>query len=97
MEIVYFYESDKDKEIKNILGTDKFMRLSYTTKIGGHDDKTGFHLYVVGDLQEIAELDHTLTQLCLINRVSEKNQKILIEKFKATEENAACGMGLIFG
>ena len=97
MEIVYFYETSKEKEIKNILGTDKFMRLSYTTKIGGHNDKTGFHIYIIGDIQEIAELDHTLTQLGLIHRVSENNQKILIEKFKATEENAACGMGLIFG
>jgi len=96
-EIIYFYESNKEKEIKNILGTDEFMRLSYTTKIGGHDDKIGFHIYVIGDLQEISSLDLRLEKLGLIHRVSENNQNILIEKFKAAEESAAYGMGLIFG
>ncbi len=97
MEIIYFYESNKEKEVKNILGTDEFMRLSYTTKIGGYDDKTGFNLYVIGNQQEIASLDLRFEKLGLIHRLSEENQKILIEKFKATEENVACGIGLIFG
>ncbi len=96
MEIVYFYESNKEKEVKNILGTDKFMRLSYITKIGGYNDKTGFHLYIIGNPQEIAELDCTFGQLGLIHRILENDQKILIEKFKVVEENAACGIGLIF-
>jgi len=96
METVYFYESAKDKKIKDILGTDKFMRLSYTTKIGGHNEKIGYHIYVTGSLQELSKLEDEFDVIG-IERPELSERLSIIEKFKTDAENAASGMGLIFG
>ncbi len=96
MEIVYFYESSKEKEVKNILGTDKFMRVSFTTKIGGYGEKTGYNIYIIGNQDELNSLENKFNKLGLTEILGE-NKENIINKFKTDAENAASGMGLIFG
>lgn len=96
MEAVYFYESNKEKDVKNILGTDEFMRVSFETKIGGYNEKTGYNVYIVGSQEELNSLENKFNKLGLTEVLGESKEKI-INKFKADSENAACGMGMIFG
>ena len=96
MEAVYFYESNKEKEVKGILTTDEFMRVSFTTKIGGYGEKTGYNIYIIGNQEELNSLENKFSALGLTEILGESKEK-LIEKFKQVAENAACGMGLIFG
>ena len=96
MEAIYFYESNKEKDVKSILGTDEFMRISFTTKIGGHNDKVGYHIYIIGNCEELNSLENKFSKLGLTEIFGESKDKI-ISKFKADADNAASGMGLIFG
>lgn len=96
METVYFYESKFENEIKKILGTDEFMRISFTTKIGGNKEKVGYHIYLIGNQEEIINLERKLDTIG-VEKVSEEDEIIIIKKFKEDAENAACGMGMIFG
>ena len=96
MDTVYFYESNKKTEVEKILAADAFMRLSYVTKIGGCDEKVGYHIHLTGDINELASLDNELVELGAVHIIGEQKEKI-IERFKEDAENAACGMGMIFG
>lgn len=96
MESVYFYEYEFEKKVKELLNRDEFMRLSFTIKIGGNNDKTGYHIYIVGNQNEIENIERKLYTIG-IERVDEEDEAEIISKFKSDAENAACGMGLIFG
>lgn len=96
MEIVYFYESNIEKQVKELLNKDEFMRLSFTIKIGGNGNKIGYNIYIIGNQEEIENIERKFNSID-VDRVSKEDEIKIIKKFKEEAENAACGIGLIFG
>jgi len=97
MEAVYFYKSNIEKDVKQILDTDEFMRISYETKITTLDDKrSGYFIYIIGSQEELNSLNTKLINIGA-EQLSEQHSQIVIAVFKHEAENAASGMGLIFG
>ncbi len=98
MESVYFYEKAKEKNIIEILGNDEFMRLSHVIRESNvvHGAKKGCILYVNGNQNEIDSIAQKLKDMGA-EKVTEEEEKTIINSFKVEEENAASGIGLIFG
>jgi hypothetical protein len=96
MESVYFYKSNMENNIKDILSDDEFMRLSYTTKSVFYDDKAGFYIYIIGSEVEIESLDVKFN-LIGAEKLKIFERDVVISNFKQDADNAASGMGLIFG
>lgn len=97
MESVYFYEEKISKDITKILKDDEFMRISYIIR----DSKTllserkGYIIYIQASQDEMNSIEQKLKDLGAEELTGE--EKAIIDAIKAEEENAATGIGMIFG
>ncbi len=98
MESVYFYEDDVSKDILKILDDDFFKRLGYTVRecslLGSQ--RKGYFLYIKANSEDIDRAEKKFEGIGLQKLIGEE-QKIVTGAFIAEEENAASGMGMIFG
>ena len=98
MESVYFYEDDVSKDVLIILEDDFFKRLGYTVRecslLGSK--RKGFFLYIKGNSEDIDRAENKFEEAGLKKLIGEE-MKIVTAAFIAEEENAASGMGMIFG
>ncbi len=101
MENVYFYEDKVSKEVKKILESeddDFFKRIGFTMrecKLLGSERK-GYFLYLKSNSEELDRAEKKLDGLGLEKLMGEE-KKLVTAAFIAEEENAASGMGMIFG
>ncbi len=98
MDSVYFYEKKIEKDVGSILKDDEFMRMSHIVRESDvlHEGKKGCILYAKGSQEEIDSIDRRLKDIGA-EKVSGEEEKNIIDTFKAEEENAASGIGLMFG
>lgn len=97
-EIVYFFEKDKEKGIVEILKEDAFMRISHVVRESNvlHGGKRGCILYINASQEETDNIAQRLKDVGT-EKITGEEEKTIIETFKAEEENAASGIGLMFG
>lgn len=98
MEIVYFYEKKVEKDVLNILKSEEFMRISQVIRESdvSHEGKKGYILYVKASQEEADSLAQKFKDIG-VERITGEEEKTIIDTFRTEEENAACGIGLIFG
>ncbi len=98
MESVYFYEKQVEKEITKIFKDDAFMRISYFVRESNilYYGKSGCILYVRANPEEMKLLEEKLVALSA-EKITGTEEKTIIEIFKKEEDDAAFGMGMIFG
>lgn len=98
MESVYFYEKKIEKDILEILKKDDFMRISHVVRESNvlHGGKTGCILYINASSDETNDIDQRLKDIGA-EKITGDEEKTIIDTFKAEEENAASGIGLMFG
>jgi hypothetical protein len=101
MENVYFYEEKVSKDVKKILESEEddfFKRIGFTVRecnlLGS--DRKGYFLYLKANSEELDRAEKKLEGLKFEKLNGEENN-IITAAFKAEEENAASGMGMIFG
>ena len=98
MESVYFYEDDVSKDISKILEDDFFKRLGFTVRecslLGSQ--RKGYFLYIKANSEDIDRAEKKFEGVGLKKLIGEE-MKIVTAAFIAEEENAASGMGMIFG
>lgn len=101
MENVYFYEDKVAKDVKKILESEEddfFKRIGFTVrecKLLGSDRK-GYFLYLKANSEELDRAEKKLDGLGLQKLMGEE-KKVITKAFMDEEENAASGMGMIFG
>ena len=101
MENVYFYEDKVSKDVKKILESeadDFFKRLGFTVrecKLLGSERK-GYFLYLKANSEELDRAEKKLEGLGLEKLIGEE-KKLVTNAFIAEEDNAASGMGMMFG
>lgn len=98
MEIVYFYEKKLEKDVVGILKNDEFMRISHIIRESDvlHGGKKGCILYVKVSQEEADSMAQKFKDIG-VERITGEEEKAIIDTFKAEEDNAASGIGLIFG
>ncbi len=98
MESVYFYEDKVSKEVAAALEDDYFKRIGYTVRECGllGSERKGYFLYLKANSEEIDRAEQKLEGLGLLKLIGEE-KKLITKAFIAEEENAASGMGMIFG
>lgn len=98
MESVYFYEEDVGKDISKILEEDFFKRLGYTVRecslLGSQ--RKGYFLHIKANSEDIDRAEKKFEGVGIKKLIGEE-MKIVTAAFIAEEENAASGMGMIFG
>jgi hypothetical protein len=101
MENVYFYEDKVSKDVKKILESEEddfFKRIGFTVRecdlLGS--DRKGYFLYLKANSEKLDRAEKKLEGLG-IQKLTGEEQKLIIRAFIAEEENAASGMGMIFG
>ncbi len=98
MESVYYYEEKVRKDVQNVLEDDFFKRLGYIVRecelIGS--ERKGYFLYIKANSEELDRADEKLDGLGLEKLIGEE-KKLVTSVIIAEEENAASGMGMIFG
>jgi hypothetical protein len=99
MEVVYFYNKKDENLINDIVKDDEFMRLGRTTRdISG----PGVLLFLNGSEDDIKKLSvkFDTVKIALGINIEKITGTVLDDyllSFKKEEENAACGLGMIFG
>lgn len=98
MESVHFYEKKIEKEVVNVLKLDDFMRISHVVRECDvlHSGKKGYILYINGSQEETDGIGQRLKDLGA-EKITGIEEKIIIDSFMAEEENAASGIGMMFG
>ena len=98
MESVYFYEDKVSKDVTKVLEDDFFKRTGYTVRecslLGS--ERKGYFLYIKANSEDIDRAEEKL-EGCGIEKLMGEEKKIVTEAFIAEAENAASGMGMIFG
>jgi hypothetical protein len=101
MENVHFYEDKISKDVKKILESEEddfFKRIGFTVRecnlLGS--DRKGYFLYLKANSEELDRAEKKLEGLKL-EKLSGEENNIITAAFRAEEENAASGMGMIFG
>ncbi len=101
MENVYYYEDKVSNEVKKILESEEddfFKRIGFTVRecslLGS--DRKGYFLYLKANSEELDRAEKKLDGLGL-QKLTGEEKKIVTAAFIAEEENAASGMGMIFG
>ena len=101
MENVYFYEDNVAKDVKKILECEEddfFKRIGFTVRecslLGS--ERKGFFLYLKANSEELDRAEKKLEGVGLKKLVGEE-KKVITKAFIDEEENAASGMGMIFG
>ncbi len=101
MENVYFYDDRVSKDVKKILESeddDFFKRIGFTVrecKLLGSERK-GYFLYLKANSEDLDRAEKKLDGMGLEKLIGEE-KKIVTAAFIAEEDNAASGMGMIFG
>ncbi|MCZ7382233.1 MAG: hypothetical protein O8C64_11775 [Candidatus Methanoperedens sp.] len=98
MESVYFYEDKVSKEMATVLEDDFFKRIGYTVrecKLLGSERK-GYFLYIKANSEDIDRAEEKFEGVGLEKLIGEE-KKIVTAAFVAEEDNAASGMGMMFG
>lgn len=98
MESVHFYEKKIENSVIDILKKDEFMRISHIIRESDvlHGGKKGCMLYVNASQDETNDIAQRLKDIGA-EKITGSEEKTIIDTFKAEEENAACGIGLMFG
>ncbi len=98
MESVHFYEKDKEKNVFEILKEDAFMRISHVVRESSvlHGGKRGCIIYINASEDENFDIAQKLKDIGA-EKITGAEEKCIIDTFKAEEENAASGIGLMFG
>ncbi len=101
MENVYFYEDKVSKDVKKLLESEEddfFKRIGFTVRecrlLGS--ERKGYFLYLKANSEELDRAEKKLDGLGL-EKLTGEEKKLVIAAFIAEEENAASGMGMIFG
>lgn len=101
MENVYYYEDKVSKEVKKILESEEddfFKRIGFTVRecnlLGS--DRKGYFLYLKANSEELDRAEKKLDGMGLQKLTGEEHKQI-IKAFIDEEENAASGMGMMFG
>jgi hypothetical protein len=93
MESVYFCSEKINNDVAKVLKDDNFMHISYIIRDSG---KEGFYLYAEATPEDTKLLDQKLKDLGA-EKVTGHEERSVINDIKTEEENAASGMGMIFG
>lgn len=101
MEIAYFYDSKEKQAVSKLLEDEFFKRLGATERdakmVGGK--KEGFYLYIKAESPEkmkTAQEKIAESKIPLI-KVTGEEEKQVFDYIHKEEEEAASGMGAIFG
>ncbi|MGB8218015.1 MAG: hypothetical protein WCE94_12010 [Candidatus Methanoperedens sp.] len=99
MESVYFYEDKVSKDMATVLEDDFFKRIGYTVreccKLLGSERK-GYFLYIKANSEDTDRAEEKFEGIGIEKLIGEE-KKIVTEAFIAEAENAASGMGMMFG
>jgi hypothetical protein len=102
MEVVYFYEDKDKKAVDNLLQEEFFKRLGPSTheaRLTGTKRKAGYYLHIKAEssdkMKEALRLIEE-SKLPLV-KVTGDEEKEVIDAIHKEEEEAASGMGAIFG
>ena len=101
MENVYFYEDKVSKDVKKMLESEEddfFKRLGFTVrecKLLGSERK-GYFLYLKANSEQLDRAEKKLEGMGLEKLIGEE-KKLVTAAFIAEEDNAASGMGMMFG
>ncbi len=102
MERVYECHSSKRKELNAILSadpyaSDSFARVGYVIREGSvlSENKESIYLYIKADDSFIKKADEIMKDIATI--LTGENEKRIIAKILAEEENAESGFGSLFG
>lgn len=101
MENVYSYDDKVSKDVKKILESeddDFFKRIGFTVrecKLLGSERK-GYFLYLKANSEDLDRAEKKLDGMGL-EKLSGEEKKIVTAAFVSEEDNAASGMGMIFG
>jgi hypothetical protein len=101
MENVYFYEDKIAKDVKKILESEEddfFKRIGFTVRESSllGSDRKGYFLYLKANSEELDRAEKKLDGPGL-QKLTGEEEKIVTAAFIAEEDNAASGMGMIFG
>lgn len=101
MENVYYYEDKVSNDVKKIIESEEddfFKRIGFTVRecslLGS--DRKGYFLYLKANSEQLDRAEKKLEGLGL-QKLTGEEKKIVTAAFIAEEENAASGMGMIFG
>lgn len=98
MESVYFYEDNVSKDVTKLLEDDFFKRIGYIvrecTLLGS--ERKGFFLYIKANSEDIDRAEEKFKGMGLEKLMGEE-RKLITSAIIAEQENAASGMGMIFG
>jgi hypothetical protein len=98
MESIYFYEDDVSQDISKILEDDFFKRIGFTIRecnlLGSK--RKGYFLYIKANSENIDRMEEKFVGVGLKKLIGEEKKEVTAA-FIAEEENAASGMGMIFG
>lgn len=98
MESVYFYEDKVSKDMATVLEDDFFKRIGYTVrecKLLGSERK-GYFLYIKANSEDIDRAEEKFEGIG-VEKLTGEEKKIVTAYFVAEEDNAASGMGMMFG
>lgn len=98
MESVFFYNEKIGKDVTKILKEDTFMRIGYTVIESDilQTEREGYFLYVQANSEEINLIEERLKDLGA-EKLTGTEEKAIIDTINTKEEDAASGMGMIFG
>lgn len=98
MESVFFYEKVKEKDVIEILKDDDFMRISHVIRESNvlHGGYKGCILYINASQDEMNDITQKLEDIGA-EKITGAEEQTIINTFKAEEESAASGIGLMFG
>ncbi len=98
MESLYFYEDDVSQDISKILEDDFFKRIGFTIRecnlLGS--ERKGYFLYIKANSEDIDRAEEKFVGVGLKKLIGEEKKEVTAA-FIAEEENAASGIGMIFG
>ncbi len=96
MDSVYFCKQEIGKDVANVLKEDNFRHISGIVRDSTNPERKGYFLYAETTPEDNKLLDKKLKELGA-EKVEGEEEKKIIDAIKAEEENAASGMGMIFG
>lgn len=98
MESVYFYEDKVNKDVLIVLEDDFFKRLGYIVRecqlLGS--ERKGYFLYIKANSEDIDRAEKKFNGLGFEKLIGVE-LKVITEYINAEQDNAASGMGLMFG
>ncbi|OPY27831.1 MAG: hypothetical protein A4E28_01814 [Methanocella sp. PtaU1.Bin125] len=102
MEAVYYYEDKNKKDVETLLADEFFKRLGpqdREAKLMGTARKTGYYLYVRADSEDKFKTaqDKITESKIPVTKLTGDEEKAVIDAVHREEDEAAEGMGAIFG